>query len=250
MMPISASDHDPRGIVASLLGEQAQVEAQHPVSAHLQQHAGQQDRSGGRRFHVRVWQPRVERKQRNLDRERQEEAEEEPLRRGREVRHSTARDLIANHDEIEAAGMRVQPQNRRQHKHRRDHGVHEEFHGGIDLALVPENADQQRHRDQRGFPEEIEEEEIEGSEDADQRGLQDQQQNEKFLYPVVHRLPRDQHAQRREERGQNHQPQRDAVDAHVVVNVGRRNPLAVDFVLESWHGAMEVHRQVQRREEK
>ena len=95
------------------------------------------------------------------------------------------RDLIANDHEIETAGMRVQPKNRRQHKHRRNHGVHEKLHRCVDFALVSKDADQQGHRDQRRLPEEIKEEEVERGEDADQRGLHDQQQDEKFLYPVV-----------------------------------------------------------------
>ncbi len=73
--------------MAGLLGEQAEIEAQHAVGAHLQQHAGQQDGSGGRSFDVGVGQPGVEREQRNLHRKRQEESEEEPLRRGGEVGH-------------------------------------------------------------------------------------------------------------------------------------------------------------------
>ena len=87
-------------------------------------------------------------------------------------------------DEIEAAGVRVQPDDGGQHEHRRDHGVQEELHRSIDLAAVPVHADQQRHRDQRGFPEEVEEEQIERDEDADHRGLEHQQQDEEFLHPV------------------------------------------------------------------
>ena len=125
-------------------------------------------------------------------------------------------------DEIEAAGVRVQPDDRRQHEHRRDHGVQEELHGGVNLAAVTVHADEQRHRDQRRFPEEVEEEQIERDEDADHRGLQDQHQDEEFLHPVVDRLPRDQHAQRHQEGGQDDQPQRDAVDAEVVMNIRMR----------------------------
>ena len=48
------------------------------VRAHLQQHAGQNHRAGGRRLDVRVGQPGVEREQRHLDRERERERQEEP----------------------------------------------------------------------------------------------------------------------------------------------------------------------------
>ena len=111
---------------------------------------------------------------------------------------------------------------------------------------MAENADQQRHGNQRGFPEEIEEEQIQRSEHADQRRFQNQQQDEKFLHPLVNRLPRNQHAQRREKCGEHHQPQRNAVDPHVVVNVRSRNPLPVDLILKTGLSAMEINRQMQR----
>ena len=69
-----------RSVAPCLLREQANVEAQQTVGAHLQQHAGQQNRAGGRRFDVRVRQPGVQREQRHLHREGDEEAEKEPLR--------------------------------------------------------------------------------------------------------------------------------------------------------------------------
>ena len=71
--------------MARLLGEQAEVEAQHAVGAHLQQDACQQDGASGGRFHVRVRQPGVEREQRNLHREGDEETEEEPVCGGGET---------------------------------------------------------------------------------------------------------------------------------------------------------------------
>ena len=58
--------------------EQREREPHQAVGAHLQQHAGQDDRAGGRRLDVRVGQPGVERKQRHLDRERERERQEEP----------------------------------------------------------------------------------------------------------------------------------------------------------------------------
>src|SRR5580692_2418745 len=238
--------HNPPLIVAGLFGKQAEVEAQQAVGAHLQQHSGQQDRAGGGRFDVRVGQPGVEREQRNFHREGEEEAEEEPLRGGGEGRHLALGDQIANFVELEGASVRVEPQYRSQHEHRGDHGVHEKLYGGVNLALVAEDANQQGHGDQRGFPEEIEEEEVERSEDADQRSLHNKKEDKEFLHAIVNRLPRDQHAQRSQERGQHHQPHGDAVHGHVVVDVGSGNPLLVNFVLEASLAAMEVHREMQR----
>ncbi len=129
--------------------------------------------------------------------------------------------------------MRVKPQNRRQHEHRCNHGVHKKLHRRIHLALVAEHANQQRHRNQRCFPEEIKEEQIKRHEHANQRRFQNQQQDEEFLHPLVNRLPRNQHAQGSEKRSQHHQPHRDAVHAHVVVDVGSGDPLLVDLELKA-----------------
>ena len=146
--------------------------------------------------------------------------------------------------------MRVKPKDRRQHEHRADHGVHEELHRGINFALVAKNSNQQRHRDQSGFPEEVKEKQIKRREHADQRRFHDQEQDEKFLHPVVNRIPGNQNAQRRKKCGQYHQPQRDAVDPHVVMDVGSQNPLPVDLKLKIGLSTMKVNRQMQRHHER
>ena len=65
------------------------------------------------------------------------------------------------------------------------------------------------------------------------------------MIALADRVPRYQHAQWREECGEHDQPHGDAVDAHVVVDVGIGDPNPIHFVLESSLGAMEVARQVQ-----
>src|ERR1039457_448914 len=95
------------------------------------------------------------------------------------------------------------------------------------------DADDQRHRNQGGFPEEVEEEQVERDEAADHRSLEDQHQDEKFFHLSIYRLPRNQNAQRREERGQHYQPHGDAIDPEVVVNVGMRNPRQILMALEA-----------------
>src|ERR1700726_907117 len=121
--------------------------------------------------------------QRNLDGKCQKKAEEQPLGGSRKLGYSPAHNLVANHHKVKATGMRVKPQDRCQHEHRADHGVHEEFHCGINFALMAENSDKQSHRYQRGLPEEVEEEQIEGGEDPDQSGFQNQEQDKEFFYP-------------------------------------------------------------------
>uniref|UniRef100_A0A0N5A6U6 LigA n=1 Tax=Parastrongyloides trichosuri TaxID=131310 RepID=A0A0N5A6U6_PARTI len=55
--------------------EHRDVEQDEAVAAHLQQDGSQDDRTGGRRFHVGVRQPGVDREHRQLDREGDEEAQ-------------------------------------------------------------------------------------------------------------------------------------------------------------------------------
>ena len=90
-------DADRRGEGRHALGEQRHGEAQHAVGAHLQQHAGQDHRAGGRRLDVGVGQPGVQRKDRHLDGEGQEEGREEPelglVRPGARLRKS-ARSML------------------------------------------------------------------------------------------------------------------------------------------------------------
>ena len=101
---------DPWSIAAGLVGKQSEVEAQHAVGAHLQQNAGEQNGSGRGCFYVCVRQPGVEREQRNFDGEGYKKSQEEPRRGGREVRDLMIGNGVADGDEIEAAGLRVEPE--------------------------------------------------------------------------------------------------------------------------------------------
>ncbi len=56
--------------------------------------------------------------------------------------------------------------------------------------------------------------------------------------------PRDQDAERRKKRREQHEPQRNAVHPHVVVNIGSGDPLPVDLILKPVLPAMKVNRQV------
>ena len=77
MMPMIASATIQRRVLARRVRKQRQAEAQNTVGAHLQHDAGQHDGARGRRFHVRVGQPGVQREQRHLDREGDEERQEQ-----------------------------------------------------------------------------------------------------------------------------------------------------------------------------
>ena len=73
------------GLIAAV-GKERDGEAHEAERAELEHDARQHHRAGGRRFDVRVGQPRMEREHRHLHGEREEEGAEQPLRRGRRDR--------------------------------------------------------------------------------------------------------------------------------------------------------------------
>ena len=127
-------------------------------------------------------------------------------------------DQAADVRQIEGAGHVVEPEDRDQHQDRAEHRVQNEFHGGVDAALVSPHADHEIHRDQRELPEDEEEEQIERDEDADHGRFDHQQRDEEALHVFVDRFPGAEDRERREERGEQDQKQADAVDAEVVVD--------------------------------
>ena len=55
--------------------------------------------------------------------------------------------------QVERAGLAVEPQNCDQHQDRAEHRVQNEFHRGVNAAVVAPHADHEIHGDQRQFPE-------------------------------------------------------------------------------------------------
>ena len=77
MMPMMASTTIQGAHRARRFGKHRQAEANQSVGSHFQHDGGQHDGAGGGRFDVRVGQPGVQREQRNLDGEGEEEREEQ-----------------------------------------------------------------------------------------------------------------------------------------------------------------------------
>ena len=147
---------------------------------------------------------------------------------GREAIDARIADQAQNVRQVERAGRVVEPQDRHQHQDRAEHRVQNEFHRGVDAALVAPHADHEIHRDQHQFPEDEEEEQIERDENADHGRLDHQQRDEEALHVFVDRFPGAENGDRREERGEQDEKQADAVHAEVVVN-GLADPV-VNFL--------------------
>src|SRR5216684_3574652 len=92
-------------------------------------------------------------------------------------------------------------------------------------AVASPNADQEVHRDEHHFPEHVKEEEIQGNENADHAGLQQEEQNVIFLGALMNRAPRRENGDHPEKRGEHDEQEADAVDAEMVFRADRRDPI-------------------------
>jgi hypothetical protein len=115
---------------------------------------------------------------------------------------------------------------------------------------VAKHADEQGHRNQRRFPEEVEDKQVEGNEDAEQRSFHHQKKDKKFLHPLLNGSPGNQHAKWSKKCGEHHQPHGDAIDSEVVMNIWSSNPCAIEFKVESRFGLVKVHQQVQGKDKR
>ena len=190
--------------------EHRQREAQEAVAAHLQQDRGQDHRARGRRLDMGVRQPGVDRPHRHLHRKGGKERQPRPGLQG--ARHRG----VHQGRNIGGAGIPVQRHDRQQHQDRAEQRVEEELEGGIDPARAAPHPDDQEHRDQAALEEQIEQHEIERAEGADHQRFQQQERHHVFAHPHRHRFPARQDAERHQGGGQDHERQRNAVDAHVI----------------------------------
>ena len=229
--------------------QQRQREAQEAVGAHLQQNTGQDHRAGGGRFHMGVGQPGVEREHRHLDGEAQEERPEDPLLdAARKLQAHELGNLEGVKPEL-AEVLEVQRQDAEQQQDRTGQRVEEEFDGGIEFARAAPHPDDEVHRDQHQLPEDEEQKEIEGDEDADHAHLQEQEHGVVGLDAVLNRVPGRQHSEKTDHGREHQEQQADAVDANVIVDAERRNPVGALGKLEAGRAGLEAPGQRHRHQE-
>jgi hypothetical protein len=153
----------------------------------------------------------------------------------------------ASHSQI--CGLEVHGQHREQQQHRAGQGVEEELERRIDPPRPAPDADDQEHRDQHRLVEHVEQYEIERAEHADHQRLEHQEGNHVLLDPGLDRAPATDHAERREQRREQDEQNRDAVDPHVVGDVETGQPVGLLDELELGRAAVEVEPQEQRQQE-
>ena len=102
--------------------------------------------------------------------------------------------------------------------------VEEELDGCVALVRSAPDRDEQVHGHEHGFPEEVEEHEVQGREDADAGRGHEQQDDVELLDAPGDVVPGAEHAQRQEGHGQQDHEQADAVDAEMVGQPPLRHP--------------------------
>ena len=180
-----------RGPLAGLR-EQLEAEAEHREGADLVDDRRDEhgDRGGGL-LHG-VGQPGVQRPQRRLHREGEEETEEQPAFGVRRHVERAARAGLGDLLEAEVPGDHIEADHRGQHDQTADQVVEQELHGRVRplrgghllavlVGTVPEAADEEVHRDEHGFEEDVEEKDVGGLEGEDHHRLDGQDQGEEAL---------------------------------------------------------------------
>ena len=115
--------------------------------------------------------------------------------------------------------MKVEDQDGNKHQHASSHGKEEELDGCIDPSLgISPDADEKVHGDEHHFPEDIEEDEIEGDQGTDHSCFQEEKGDHEFLHPEGNGLPGAQDAEDGQKGGQEDQEQADSIDAQLVAD--------------------------------
>ena len=167
---------------------------------------------------MRIRQPGVYGPHRYLDRERGEEREKN------EHLFVQAQRQALKHEQIVAAGLQIQIDQRNEHQQGAEKCIEEKLDAGVNAARTAPYADDDEHRNQHHFPKDVEQNGIECSEHADHGAFQDQEGREILRDPLLYAFPAGDHDQDRRERRQQDQRHRDTVDADEELRVERRNP--------------------------
>ncbi len=97
----------------------------------------------------------------------------------------------------------VNRQNRQEHQDRAGQRVQEKLYRGVEAALAAPDADQEIHRHEHYFPENVEEDEVEGHENAEHAGLQQEKQDVIFFFAFFDCGPGRENRERAEDGGEH-----------------------------------------------
>ncbi len=130
-------------------------------------------------------------------------------------------------------GIRVgQVKNGSEHQHRPGHREQKELERSSNAVRASPDADHHEHRHQHQLPEDVENKQVEGHKRADHPCLEQEEDEAPGLGTRLNRSKRRNRRDRSHERRQQHEPNRNAVYRHVVVNAVAGNPYDVLVAME------------------
>ena len=186
-----------------------------------------------------VGQPGVHRPHRDLDRECRQEGKENQRLRG-----AGQGQLVPGREVETAARLGVQEDQRDQHQQRTQQRVEEELERRVDFVGPAPDADDEVHRDQGGLEKHIEQQTVKRAEDTNHQAAQNQERAHVLVDTARDDFPAGDHDHQVHKGRQQHEPERDTVQADVVVDVEAPNPGL--FLHELHRGRAELEAAVQR----
>ncbi|MNS91592.1 hypothetical protein D3C72_1256870 [compost metagenome] len=160
-----------------------------------------------------VRQPRVDGEHRHLDGKRHQEGQEdEDLFVHRQLERVPGQD-------VEGARHIAQVDDGNQGQQRTEEGVQEELERRVHAVGTAPDTDDDEHRDQGCFKEEVEQQAVQRAEHADHQARQDQERAHVLGDALLDHLPGRNDDDDRDERGQWHEPQGQAVDTQRVPDI-------------------------------
>ena len=117
--------------------------------------------------------------------------------------------------EIKSAVLRPNPQDASQHQDGTGHGEQEELDRGVDTPFSAPHADQEVHGDEGEFPEDVEKDHVQGEEDTQHAGFQQQEESHEAFDLLLHGFPGGKDGKRGQEGGQQDHQDADAIDTEV-----------------------------------
>src|SRR5438874_8497453 len=165
----------PRPKHRNLVRKERQQQPDKTVNSHFGERTGQYHRDTGRRAFISVRQPGVKRKERNLDREsKKDSGKGEPFNvAGKQVAGFCK---IGETGEIERALGKIDPEERKQHRHATEKSIKEEFCGRAVAFFASPDFNKEESRNEAHLVEEKPENKILGGERAVESGLHNQHQ--------------------------------------------------------------------------
>src|SRR3989449_678560 len=184
------------------VGEDPEVDPEDPVPAHLQEDARQENGASGRRLDVSVREPRVEWERGELHEEaNQEGCEHRNLQAVREMGceraglmpqggveergHVEGVCVRSIYGGVHAGAVEVQGKDRKEHDHEPNLCENEEFQRRVSAVRATPQASHEENRGDDEVPANTEEQEVEGHEDADECHLEEKEEAEESLRPVL-----------------------------------------------------------------